>query len=42
VTITAAAKDPQVGWNGSHTLRMDHWLSTQVPGPAEVTAFHRR
>lgn len=43
VTITATPKDRKTGESaGSYTLKMDQWLSAQVPGQAEVTAFYRR
>ena len=43
VTVTATPKDAQAGESaGSYALKMDQWLSTQVPGQAEVAAFYRR
>lgn len=42
VTITATAKDKKDGGSGGYTMKMDQWLSAQVPGQAEVTAFYRR
>lgn len=43
VRITATPKDTKTGETaGSYTLKMDQWLSPQVPGQAEVTAFYRR
>ena len=43
VTITATSKDASTGESGgSYTMKMDLWLSAQVPGQAEVAAFYRR
>lgn len=43
VTITATPKDAGTGESaGSYTLKMDQWLSAQVPGQSEVAAFYRR
>lgn len=42
VTITATAKDKKDGGEGGYTMKLDQWLSTQVPGQAELAAFYRR
>lgn len=43
VTITATARDKKnADAAGSYTIKMDQWLSTQVPGQAETRAFYRR
>ncbi len=43
LTLTATPKDTHGGQAaGGYTMTMDEWLSTEVPGGAEVQAFHRR
>lgn len=42
VRITATARDTKEGGSGSYTITLDQWLSAQVPGQAELTAFYRR
>lgn len=42
VTITATVKDKQDGGSGSYSIKLDQWLSTQVPGQAEASAFFRK
>jgi hypothetical protein len=43
VTITATPKNKSTGETaGSYTIKMDQWMSTQVPGQAEALAFYRR
>jgi hypothetical protein len=42
-TIVATPKDKKSGESaGSYTIRMDQWLSTQVPGQAETMAYYRK
>ena len=42
VTVTATAKDAKSGDAAAYTMKMDQWLSTQVPGQAEATAYFRK
>jgi hypothetical protein len=43
VTITATPRNKKTGETaGSYTIKMDQWLSTQVPGQAETMAFYRK
>lgn len=42
VTVTATAKDAKSGDAAAYTMKMDQWLSTQVPGQAEATAYYRK
>ncbi len=43
VTLTATPKDKSTGQAaGDYTMSMDQWLSTEVPGQAEIQAYYRR
>lgn len=42
VTVTATAKGAKSGDAAAYTMKMDQWLSTQVPGQAEATAYFRK
>lgn len=43
VTLTATPRDRTTGDTaGTYTMAMDQWLSTAVPGQAEVQAYYKR
>lgn len=45
VTLVATPKDksqPGAPGMGAYTMKMDQWLSTAVPGQAEVTSYYRQ